>query len=40
MIMILKLFLKRPQDTQDLVQTVLSLATQVGLALGGMDKGW
>ena len=28
---IVKLFLKRPQDTQELVQSVLSLATQVGL---------
>ena len=26
---IVKLFLKRPQDTQELVQQVLSLATQV-----------
>ena len=26
---IVKLFLKRPQDTQELVQSVLSLATQV-----------
>jgi hypothetical protein len=28
---IVKLFLKRPTDTQELVQQVLSLATQVGL---------